>query len=117
MSAATRSGCSRGQRGRCPRRPPALVLGSRESDSGLDVVVQGQAHRVTDELVLRRLADAYTDKYGPDWRFDVDDGAFRHATESLRGDDPGVAHVFEVKSTTAFGFGNGETYSQTRWRF
>ena len=94
-----------------------LVLGSRDSDSGLDVVVHGQAHRVTDESVLRRLTDAYVDKYGPDWRFDVDDGAFRHAAESLRSDDPGVAHVFEVKPTTAFGFGKGETYSQTKWRF
>ncbi len=84
---------------------------------GLDVVVEGEAVRVTDDETLRRLALAYVTKYGSDWRFDVQDGAFRHSAESLRGEDPGIAIVFRVEPRTAFGFGKGAVYSQTRWRW
>ena len=94
----------------------ALLTGSNVSD-GLDVVVEGRALRVTDEGTLRRLADAYLAKYGEDWHFTVEDGAFRHGAESLRGDDPGRAIVFTVAPETAFGFGKGSVYSQTRYRF
>lgn len=84
---------------------------------GLDVVVEGEAVRVTDDERLRRLALEYEAKYGSDWRFTVQDGAFRHGAESLRGDDPGTAIVFEVAPETAFGFGKGAVYSQTRWQW
>lgn len=94
----------------------SLLTGANVSD-GLDVVVEGRALRVTDDATLRRLAAAYEDKYGTDWIFTVEDGAFRHGDESLRGDDPGIAIVFAVAPVTAFGFGKGEVYSQTRWRF
>ena len=94
----------------------ALLTGANVSD-GLDVVVEGRAVRVTDEGPLRRLADAYLAKYGEDWRFTVDDGAFRHGDESLRGDDPGRAIVFTVDPEKALGFAKGDVYSQTRYRF
>lgn len=94
----------------------ALLTGANVSD-GLDVVVEGRAVRVTDEGTLRRLAEAYLAKYGEDWRFTVDDGAFRHGDESLRGDDPGRAIVFTVAPDKAIGFGKGAVYSQTRYRF
>lgn len=55
------------------------------------------------------LADLYGEKYGSDWHFDVRDGAFYG--EGNR------AVVFRVEPVTAFGFGRGETYSQTRWTF
>jgi len=97
----------------------SLVLGSSTRDDGLDVVVEGEARRVTDDARLRGLAQVWEDKYGADWRFDVRDGAFVHAEGSLGDDDAdvGAAHVFEVAPTTVFGFGKGDTYSQTRWRF
>jgi general stress protein 26 len=94
----------------------SLVTGSNEQQ-GLDLVVEGRAVRVTEEARLRRLAAAWVAKYGEDWRFDVRDGAFVHGEASLGGDGPSEAHVFEVRPTTAFGFGKGETFSQTRWRF
>lgn len=94
----------------------ALLTGSNVT-GGLDVVVEGRAVRLTDEGTLRRLAGAYEDKYGSDWRFTVADGAFRHGEESLRGDDPGTAIVFTVAPEKALGFGKGDVYSQTRWRF
>jgi hypothetical protein len=59
----------------------------------------------------------YESKYGSDWRFTVRDGAFYHDPGSLRGTDPGEALVYEVAPSTVFGFGKGESFSQTRWRF
>jgi nitroimidazol reductase NimA-like FMN-containing flavoprotein (pyridoxamine 5'-phosphate oxidase superfamily) len=86
-----------------------LTTGCNTMDDGLDVVVEGEAVSVTDEDRLRRLAEAWVAKYGEEWRFDVRDGAFHHAH--------GRVLVFEVAPRTVFGFGKGETFSQTRWRF
>jgi|SRR5215207_5587803 len=86
-----------------------LTTGSNDLDAGLDVVVEGEAVRVTDDTRLRRLAEAYESKYGSDWHFDVRDGFFVG--------EGGEALVYEVAPITAFGFGKGGVYSQTRWRF
>ena len=77
---------------------------------GLDVVVEGDAVRVTDEARLQRLADGYAAKYDQLFRFTVRDGAFY-----LEGSEIEVL-VYELAATTAFGFGKG-TFSQTRWSF
>jgi hypothetical protein len=87
----------------------AVTTGCNAIGEGLDVVVEGDAVRVTDDARLQRLAEAWQAKYGDDWHFDVHDGAFHH--------DAGSALVFEVAATVAFGFNKGEPYSQTRWRF
>ncbi|MET9436989.1 pyridoxamine 5'-phosphate oxidase family protein [Streptomyces sp. NPDC006551] len=87
----------------------ALTTGTNTLSEGFDVVIEGEAVRVTDEARLRALAGAYVDKYGPDWRFDVRDGAFVG--------DGGLALVFAVAPRTAFGFAKGEPFGQTRWRF
>ncbi len=92
------------------RSEVALTTGNNTWAQGLDVVVEGTAARVTDRDDLQRLADAYEAKYGSVWRFTVRDGAFH-------GDAGNVALVYEVRPTTAFGFGKGEPFSQTRWRF
>jgi hypothetical protein len=86
-----------------------VTTGCNRLNEGLDLVVQGDAVRVTDGATLRPVAEAYESKYGSDWHFDVRDGASHHP-------DGGEAHVFEVAPVTAFGFGKGE-FSQTRWRF
>ena len=102
------------------QRDPRCTLITTTAGSngdGLDLIIEGEAVRVTDEARLQRLASAWEAKYGPDWRFLVRDGAFVHAEESLRGDDPGAAHVFAITPSSAFGFAKGEVYSQTRWRF
>jgi len=84
-----------------------VTTGCNTMGDGLDIVVEGQAVEVNDEDMLQRLADLYKSKY--EWEFSVRDGAFQH--------EGGRALVFEVRPVTAFGFGKGETYSQTRWRF
>ncbi|MEW1751998.1 pyridoxamine 5'-phosphate oxidase family protein [Streptomyces angustmyceticus] len=86
------------------------TAGGNDLHAGLDVVVEGEAVQVGDEPALRRLAELYVEKYGSDWHFDVRDGAFY-------GGHGNRAVVFRVEPVTAFGFGRGETYSQTRWRF
>lgn len=80
------------------------------NEEGLDLVVEGEAVRLTDESKLQRVTDAYESKYGSDWHFDVRDGAFG-------GNEGNIALVFEVAPTMAFGFGKGGVFSQTRWQF
>ncbi|MEU9704539.1 pyridoxamine 5'-phosphate oxidase family protein [Streptomyces sp. NPDC047981] len=86
-----------------------LTTGTPTLEEGFDLVVEGEAVRVTDEARLRAVADVYVEKYGPDWRFDVRDGAFVG--------DGGTALVFAVAPRTVFGFAKGEQFGQTRWRF
>jgi general stress protein 26 len=88
--------------------PHAVLTTGNNTLNGLDVVVEGRAVRVTDGSRLRRLADAWSAKYGPDWRFEVRGSSFFHP-------DGGEAWVFALRATTAFGFGKSP-YSQTRWR-
>ncbi|MGW8486457.1 pyridoxamine 5'-phosphate oxidase family protein [Streptomyces sp. NPDC055886] len=87
-----------------------LTTGANTLDSGFDVVVEGRADRVTDHERLTALAQEWEAKYGADWHFDVEDGSFVQA-------GAGHAQVFAVHPRTAFGFGKGEPYSQTRHRF
>src|SRR5262245_18503700 len=79
-------------------------------EEGLDLVVEGDAVRVRDEALLRRVADRYEAKYGPACHYDVRDG-------TIVGLRDNVALVFAVAPTTVFGFGKGALFSQTRWQF
>jgi hypothetical protein len=85
-----------------------LTTGCDTIGEGLDLVVEGDAVRLTDEPTLRRVADAYAAKYGEPFVYTVRDGAFHG--------EGGQALVFEVRPVKAFGFGKGDTFSQTRWR-
>jgi hypothetical protein len=90
-----------------------LTTGCNTLGEGLDLVVEGDARRVTDEAILGRVAEAYESKYGRAWRFAVRDGAFHHQG----GREGAVALVYAVAPRKALGFGKGTSYSQTRWRF
>ncbi len=63
------------------------------------------------------MADAYPSKFGSDWRFGVRYGTFYHDPGSLRETDASAAWVYEVSPKKVFGFGKGEPFRQTRWRF
>jgi general stress protein 26 len=86
----------------------AVTTGCNSLSEGLDLVIEGEAVQVRDEDLLQRLADRYERKY-EGWHFAVRDGAFHG--------DGGRALVFAIAPSKAFGFGKGEPYSQTRWRF
>jgi len=95
-----------------------LTTGSNTlNQEGLDLVVEGAAVRVNDGVKLQRVADRYESKYGSHWRYIVRDNALYHAHEAERGAAAEAAVVYEVAPTTAFGFGKGAVFSQTRWRF
>src|SRR5215475_14373659 len=66
-----------------------LTTGTNHLRSGLDVIVEGEAVRVTDDARLRRLAERWQVEL--DWPYVVDDGAFHHAG--------GRALVFAVAAT------------------
>jgi uncharacterized pyridoxamine 5'-phosphate oxidase family protein len=88
-----------------------LTTGCNRFYEGLDVVVEGDAVRLVDDATLQRVADAFRAKYGPNWSFEV-----TAAKEFKRANDD-EALVFEVTPVRAFGFGKGEPFSQTTWRF
>lgn len=100
----------REQKARNLERNPqvALTTGSNAWARGLDVVVEGTAVRVGDRDVLQRLADAYEEKYGSDWHFDVGDGVFG------TGDD--AAAVFRIEPAKVLAFAK-EPHAQTSYRF
>jgi Pyridoxamine 5'-phosphate oxidase len=98
----------------------AITTGCNSLEEGLDIVLEGDAVRVSDDVRLRRIAGLYDTKYAPQFHFEVRDGAFIG--------DGGEAWVYEVRPLTAFGFGRraarggaaplqGGIFSQTRWRF
>lgn len=93
-----------------PNPQVAVTTGCNTLDEGLDIVVEGDAVRVSDEARLRGVAATYASKYGSPFRFTVRDGAFLN-------EEGGEALLYEVRPRKAFGFGKGETFSQTRWRF
>lgn len=74
---------------------------------GVDVVVEGDAVKVSDDATLRAVAGAFASKYG--WHYEVREGAFYG--------EGGRAEVYRTAPSTAFGFGKGDVFSQTRWRF
>jgi hypothetical protein len=79
-----------------------------DPSDGLDLVVEGEAVEVSDVAKLRRVADRYASKYDPPFQFTVRDAAFYG--------EGGRALVYEVRPSVAFGFGRGDSFSQTRWR-
>jgi nitroimidazol reductase NimA-like FMN-containing flavoprotein (pyridoxamine 5'-phosphate oxidase superfamily) len=83
-----------------------LTTGSDTWDQGLDVMVEGEAHRVTDRATLDRLAAAWRTKWDGSWQYDVTEGAFEH-------EGGGRALVFAVRPTKVLAFGKG-TFSHTR---
>jgi nitroimidazol reductase NimA-like FMN-containing flavoprotein (pyridoxamine 5'-phosphate oxidase superfamily) len=86
-----------------------LMTGCNQWESGLDIVVEGEAVEVTDDDLLERLADAWRTKWDGRWHYEARDSAFRH-------DGGGTALVFAVQPAKVFAFSKG-TFSQTRHRF
>ncbi|MGH3488296.1 MAG: pyridoxamine 5'-phosphate oxidase family protein [Actinopolymorphaceae bacterium] len=89
-----------------------LTTGRNDLDEGCDIVVEGEARKVADKAGLDRVATGYETKYGR--HFTAPDGTFHGLADVIR---RGEALVYEVVPATAFGFGKGRPFSQTRWRF
>lgn len=85
-----------------------LTTGTNTSRSGLDVVVEGSAVRVTDHALLTRLAALWKSRL--DWDWQVGDTAFR----APEGREDGEVPVFGVTPTKVLAFGKSP-YTQTRY--
>jgi nitroimidazol reductase NimA-like FMN-containing flavoprotein (pyridoxamine 5'-phosphate oxidase superfamily) len=86
-----------------------LTTGCNSWDSGLDVVIEGDAVRVTNDEMLQRLAEAWTTKWDGSWQYGVRDGSFHHA-------DGEPVFVFSVTPAKVFAFAKGQ-FGQTRHQF
>lgn len=95
-----------------------LTTGGSAFLSGLDIVVEGSAQRVTDQALLEALAARWLSKL--DWDFEAVEGGFRERSSEVADsefDGTGTAHVFAVSPVKVLAFGKGEPFSQTRYRF
>jgi nitroimidazol reductase NimA-like FMN-containing flavoprotein (pyridoxamine 5'-phosphate oxidase superfamily) len=86
-----------------------LTTGHSDWDAGLDVIVEGDAIRLTDDETLRRLATAWAAKWDGRWQYEVRDGGFYDP-------DGGGVLVFRVTPAKILAFAKG-TFSHTRHRF
>lgn len=90
--------------------PHVLVLaGDTAWEGGLDVAVEGTAMPVTDDALLRRLAEQYRGRWDGRWQLDVQNGAMASKTSDSQ------LVVFEVTPDRAFGYAKGEPFSQTTY--
>jgi general stress protein 26 len=87
-----------------------LTTGRNDWESGVDIVIEGEAERVTDENILEQLAKAWAAKWDGRWQYEAHQNGFRHEG----GDDPVL--VFAVRPTKVFAFAKG-TFGQTCHRF
>ena len=90
--------------GRDPRC--VLTTGNDRLRSGLDVVVEGTAERVTDHARLVELAALWLSQL--DWPYEVGEDGF---SDGIR-----TAWVFAVRPAKVLAFAKG-TFSQSRFRF
>ena len=96
------------------RNPHCIITaGCNTLDGGLDVVVEGEAAVLSDTTRFREVADALAAKYLPREGAKVFHDDLRERTFIV----DGKTLLFEVRPTTVFGFGKGDEFSQTRWRF
>ena len=92
-----------------------LTIGCNTWKEGLDVVVEGDAVRITDQDTLERLASVWATKWDGSWKFLVRDGCFYVYDEHGVLDSDSI-FVFSVKPTKVFAFAKGHI-SHTRHQF
>jgi nitroimidazol reductase NimA-like FMN-containing flavoprotein (pyridoxamine 5'-phosphate oxidase superfamily) len=91
-------------------REVALMTGSNNWDSGVDIVVEGEAVQLVDRDELAAAAATWTTKWDGRWSYDIGDGCFHHPGSPMR------VLVFAVAPRQVLAFGKG-TFSHTRHRF
>jgi len=80
---------------------------------GIDLVLQGEAHRVTDATTLERVAAVY--RTGG-WPASVDGDALT-ASYSAPSAGPAPWHLYRLTLHTAVGVASAEPHGATRWDF
>jgi len=90
---------------------PACTISARLE--GIDLVLEGEATRVTDQPTLERVAALYREG---GWPAEVEGDAFT-APFSAPSAGPPPWHLYRFRFHTAFGVATVEPYGATRWRF
>ncbi|ASO20430.1 putative pyridoxamine 5'-phosphate oxidase family protein [Actinoalloteichus hoggarensis] len=85
-----------------------LTTGCNRMDEGVDLVVDGQAVRVSEDDLLHRIARDYAAKYG--WNFVV-------RGDEFVGEGGNVAQVYRMTPATVYAYGRDGEHSATSWRF
>ena len=91
----------------------AVTTGVNTWNDGLDVVVEGNAQRVTGLGTLTPLADAIREKYRGEWDFTPQDDGFGHTDAS---GDSHIAYVYRVSPDKVLAFAKSP-HGQTTFRF
>ena len=90
---------------------PACTIAT--SLQGIDLVLEGEAHRVTDRPTLEAVAARYREG---GWPAQVEGDAFT-APYSAPSAGPPPWYLYRFAFHTAIGVGTAEPYGATRWRF
>jgi hypothetical protein len=90
---------------------PACTISLRLT--GIDLVLEGEAARVTDRPTLEHVASLYREG---GWPAEVEGDAFT-APYSAPSAGPPPWQLYRVTFDTAFGVATEEPYGATRWRF
>jgi hypothetical protein len=94
------------------QNPRCILTTGSNTLFGLDLVVEGEAAKVSDKIELRAVADTYESKYGA--RFTEPDGTWFVLGDAIR---DAKALVYRVAPSNGYGFAKGTVFSQTRWAF
>ena len=81
---------------------------------GIDLIVEGEARRVTDKPTLERLAQLYRDEGG--WPAEVQGDAFTAPYSAPSAGRP-PWYLYRFTFHTVIGVGGAEPGGATRWRF
>src|SRR5262249_49927895 len=92
-----------------------LTTGCNRWQEGLDVVVEGDAVRITDQDRLERLAQVWATRWDGRGKYRVRAGCFYHHDEPEV--FPDALLVFSVTPTRVFAFAKGDPFSHTRHQF
>lgn len=80
---------------------------------GIDLVLEGEAHQVTDPATLEHIAAVYS---SGGWPARVEDGGF-NAPFMAPSAGPAPWHLYRLTLRTAFGVAGAEPYGASRWDF
>jgi nitroimidazol reductase NimA-like FMN-containing flavoprotein (pyridoxamine 5'-phosphate oxidase superfamily) len=92
-----------------------LTTGCNQWDQGLDVMVEGQARRVTDRATLERLAEAWATKWDGFWQYEATDDGFRQPDPTSDSSEASAVQslVYAVKPSKILAFGK-RPFTHTR---
>jgi len=80
---------------------------------GIDLILEGEAARITDPPILERVATRYREV---GWPAEVEGDAFT-APFSAPSAGPPPWQLYRFRFHTVFGVATTEPYGATRWRF